>query len=47
MACLLQNVGGIVVGAESRNILIKQLVFKNANKSCEIAIQPYRKTVTL
>jgi hypothetical protein len=47
VACLLQNVGRIVVDAEARNILVKQLAFKNANKACKTAFQPFRKRATL
>jgi hypothetical protein len=40
---LLQNVDRIVVDTEARNILVKQLAFKNANKTCKTALWPYRK----
>jgi hypothetical protein len=33
--------------AKAGNILVKQLAFKNANKACKIALQPYRKRATL
>jgi hypothetical protein len=32
---------------EARNMLVKQLAFKNANKACKTALQPYRKRATL
>jgi hypothetical protein len=44
---LLQNIGRIVVDAKAGNILIKQLAFKNANKACNTALQPYRKRANL
>jgi hypothetical protein len=44
VACLLQNVGRIVVNAETGNILVKQLATKDANKACKTALQPYRKS---
>jgi hypothetical protein len=47
VACLLQNVGRIVVDAKSGNILVKQLTFENVNKSCKTVLQPYRKRATL
>jgi hypothetical protein len=42
VAHLLQNVDRIV-DTEARNILVKQLAFKNANKTCKTALWPYRK----
>jgi hypothetical protein len=39
VACLLQNIGRIVVDAEAGNILVKQLAFENANKASKTAIQ--------
>jgi hypothetical protein len=47
VACLLQNVGRIMVEAKARNILLKQLAFENANKVCKTAFPPYRKRATL
>jgi tRNA(Leu) C34 or U34 (ribose-2'-O)-methylase TrmL len=47
VACLLQNVGRIVVNMEAGNILVKQLAFENANKACKAALQPYRQRASL
>jgi hypothetical protein len=43
MEHLLQNIGRIMVDTEARNILVKQLVFENANKACKAVLQSYRK----
>jgi hypothetical protein len=39
--------GRIAADAEAGNILVRKLAFKNANKACKTALQPYRQRVTL
>lgn len=40
---LLQAVGQIVVDGEAGMLIVKKLVYENANPACQAALQPYQK----
>lgn len=44
---LLQAVSRTVSDAETGRIIVKQLAYENANKPCQTALRPHRKTGTL
>nr|XP_021522411.1 endogenous retrovirus group K member 10 Gag polyprotein-like [Aotus nancymaae] len=47
VSCLLQAVGRVVQDGKAGTLLVKQLVFENANPACQAAIWPWKKKGTI